>query len=135
MSLDSYPDRLTESLVYAAAVAPILRQFRPELILISAGFDAHMDDPLAGMRLTTPQFGRLTAHLVAVADECCGGRVVAVTEGGYDLKALAASLQSTIAVLDGRVTLYDLATPDGASPRGEACLKAVRPHLSKYWTI
>ena len=122
-------------LVYATAVVPLLRQFRPELILISAGFDAHMDDPLAGMRLTTSQFGRLTAHLVAVANECCDGRVVAVTEGGYDLKALAASLRSAIAVLDGRAELKDLAAPGGASPRGEACLNAVRPHLSKYWTL
>ena len=122
-------------LVYAKAVAPILRQFRPELILISAGFDAHMDDPLAGMRLTTPQFGRLTAHLAAVADECCDGRVVAVIEGGYNLQALAASLQSVIAVLDRRATLNDIDAPRGSSPRGDACLNAVRPHLGKYWTI
>lgn len=120
--------------VYASTVVPIVRQFRPELVLVSAGFDAHMDDPLGGMRVTTQQFGRLTALIGAVADECCEGRVVAVTEGGYDLQALAASLQAAIDALDGRSTL-DAPPPAGATPRADACLEAVRPHLSRYWTI
>lgn len=120
--------------VYATA-AGVLRQFRPELILLSAGFDAHMDDPLGGMRLTTPQFGRLTALVTAAADECCGGRVVAVTEGGYDLKALAASLRVVVDVLDGSIALDDLPAPGGDTRRAEASLDAARPHLSKFWTI
>ena len=122
-------------LVYAAAALPVLRQFKPELILISAGFDAHMDDPLGGMRVTAPEFGRLTALIAAVADECCEGRVVAVTEGGYDLAALAASLRGTIAALAGEITLDHMQAPGGASPRGEACLAAVLPYLKKYWTV
>jgi acetoin utilization deacetylase AcuC-like enzyme len=120
--------------VYAAA-AGILRQFRPELILLSAGFDAHMDDPLGGMRLTPPQFGRLTALVAAVADECCEGRVVAVTEGGYDLTALAASLRSVIDVLGRSTALDDLPAPSGDTRRGQASLDAARPHLSKFWTL
>ena len=118
-----------------STVAAILRQFRPELIFLSAGFDAHMDDPLGGMRLTTPQFGRLTALVGAVADECCEGRVVAVTEGGYDLKALAACLRVVVDVLDCSTALDDLPAPGGDSRRGQASLDAVRPHLSKFWTI
>ena len=121
--------------VYVAVAVPVLRQFKPELILISAGFDAHMDDPLGGMRVTAPQFGRLTALIASVADECCGGRVVAVTEGGYDPKALAASLRTTIAALAGDTTLEQLPAPAGATPRGDACLAAVLPHLKKYWTV
>ena len=70
-------------------------------MLISAGFDAHMDDPLAGMRLTSPYFGRLTRPSRTVADECCEGRLVAVTEGGYDLVALAESLRASIRALEG----------------------------------
>src|SRR5262245_13863437 len=81
---------------YTKIALPILKQFRPQLILISAGFDAHMNDPLAGMRLTGPYFGHLTSAIAAVADECCEGRVVAVTEGGYDLAALAESLRASI---------------------------------------
>ncbi|MSO46263.1 MAG: histone deacetylase [Acidobacteria bacterium] len=118
-----------------AAAAGLLRQFSPELILLSAGFDAHMDDPIGGMRLTAPQFGRLTALVGAVADECCQGRLVAVTEGGYDLPALAASLRSVIGVLDGSITLDDLPAPGGDARRGLASLDALRPHLAKYWTL
>jgi acetoin utilization deacetylase AcuC-like enzyme len=121
-------------LVYAAAKA-ILRQFRPELLLVSAGFDAHVDDPLAGMRVTSPQFGRLTAVIAEVADECCAGRLVAVTEGGYDLPALAGSLRSVIDVLDGRITLQELPAPQRQTRRGEACLEAVRGQLGNFWTI
>jgi len=120
-------------LAYARIALPIVTQFRPELILVSAGFDAHMDDPLAGMRLTTPYFGRLMAGIAAVADVCCGGRVVAVTEGGYDLAALAASVRASLSALagDGGVGTR----PDAPAPRGEATLRAVTPHLSKYWQL
>jgi acetoin utilization deacetylase AcuC-like enzyme len=120
--------------VYGVA-AGILRKFRPELILVSAGFDAHEDDPLGGMRVTTPQFGRLTALIAAVADECCEGRLVAVSEGGYDLAALALSLRVAIDVLEGSTRLADLSVPTGDTRRADATLTAVRPHLSKFWTI
>jgi acetoin utilization deacetylase AcuC-like enzyme len=121
--------------VYVAAVLPVLRQFKPELILVSAGFDAHIDDPLGGMRVTAQEFGRLTALIAGAADECCGGRIVAVTEGGYDLKALAASLRETISALAGERALTDIAAPTGATPRGDASLAAVLPLIRKYWTI
>ena len=120
--------------IYGVAVG-ILRQFRPELILLSAGFDAHADDPLGGMRVTTPQFGRLTALVAAAADECCDGRLVAVSEGGYDLAALAGSLRAAIDVLDGSSPLAKLSAPSGDSRRAETALNAVRPHLTKFWTI
>ncbi len=94
--------------IYGVAVG-ILRTFRPELILLSAGFDAHADDPLGGMRVTTPHFGRLTALVAAAADECCDGRLVAVSEGGYDLAALAGSLRAAIDVLDGSVPAREAA--------------------------
>ena len=117
------------------AVAGMLRQFRPELILLSAGFDAHLDDPLGGMRVTAPQFGRLTALVAAVADECCDGRMVAVTEGGYDLEALAASLRIVVDVLDGSTALADLPEPGGDTRRGHASLNALRGHLGEFWTL
>jgi acetoin utilization deacetylase AcuC-like enzyme len=120
-------------LAYSKVALPILAQFRPELILISAGFDAHMNDPLAGMRLTGPFFGHLTAAIVKVADQCCDGRVVAVTEGGYDLAALAESLRATIRALEGEPTAA--AAPTGAAPRGEATVKAVVPHLTDHWKL
>lgn len=120
--------------VYTAA-AGVLRQFRPDLILVSAGFDAHQDDPLGGMRLTAVQFARLTARIAAVADECCDGRLVAVTEGGYDLRALADSLRAVIGVLDGTTMLASLAAPTGDTRRGDASVGAARLHLGQRWTI
>lgn len=86
---------------YGGLIVPVLQQFEPGIILLSAGFDAHQCDPLAGMRLTERGFASLTAHLVRVADECCGGRLVMVTEGGYDLGALASSLNVTLGVMAG----------------------------------
>ena len=120
--------------VYVAAAA-ILRQFRPDLILLSAGFDAHVDDPIGGMRVTTPQFGRLTGLIAAAADECCDGRVVAITEGGYDLAALAASLRVVIDVLFGSAALDALPAPQGPTPRADAVLAGARACLRDFWTI
>jgi acetoin utilization deacetylase AcuC-like enzyme len=115
------------------AAASVLERFRPELILLSAGYDAHRDDPLGGMRVTTAQFARLTAKICSVADTCCSGRVVAVTEGGYDLAALAGSLRVTVDVLNGTPALPP--APGGETPRADSSLAAARRHLSKYWAI
>jgi acetoin utilization deacetylase AcuC-like enzyme len=120
-------------LAYTRIAFPVLAQFRPELVLISAGFDAHMDDPLAGMRLTSDYFGKLTGAIADVADATARGRVVAITEGGYDLAGLAASLRASIDALTGDTRAH--ATPTGATPRGEATIKAVTPYLAKYWTL
>lgn len=70
---------------------PALQEFAPELLLISAGFDAHRMDPLARLQLETADFGWITERLLAVADCVCKGRVVSALEGGYDLAALSAS--------------------------------------------
>lgn len=82
---------------YGEQVLPAVRAFKPDLLMISAGFDAHEDDPLGQLRMTTAGFGRLTKSLLQVADEVCGGKVVLVTEGGYNLDALADCLTTVIA--------------------------------------
>ena len=79
-----------------------LRAFQPELILISAGFDAHVDDPLANLMWTTQDFAWITRGLCDIADELCGGRVVSTLEGGYDLPALAASVAVHVTELKER---------------------------------
>ncbi len=122
--------------VFEEAVTPVLRQFDAGLLLVSAGFDAHERDPLAGMRLTTGAFAAMTAELRELAEECCGGRLVAVTEGGYDLRALAESLQ---AVVDA------LAAPRGTparwpqstipSTRGRDAVDAVRSAAGRFWRL
>lgn len=73
---------------YTSAVFPRLRAFAPELILISAGFDAHARDPLANLLWEAEDFAWLTRELVAIAEEVCGGRIVSTLEGGYDLQGL-----------------------------------------------
>ncbi len=72
-------------------IIPALEAFRPELLIVSAGFDAHRADPLAELSLETVDFAWLTGRLLAVADAHCSGRVASLLEGGYDLTALAAS--------------------------------------------
>jgi len=75
---------------------PIARQFNPEFILISAGFDCHFRDPLGGMRVTEHGFLAMARRMKRLAAECCEGRLVAALEGGYDLKALADSGREVI---------------------------------------
>ena len=88
--------------VFGRVVAPVLRAFDPDLLLVSAGFDLHARDPLGGMRVSTRGIGHLVAHLRAVAAATrASNRLVVVTEGGYDLEALTACLDATLGVLDG----------------------------------
>ena len=80
-------------------VFPALKDFAPDLILVSAGFDAHECDPLATLRLVEDDYSWVTERLCGIADEVCGGRLVATLEGGYDLDALAASVAAHVGVL------------------------------------
>lgn len=82
-------------------VLPLLRTYRPELVIISAGFDAHADDPLAGMQVTEDGFAAMAHGLAELAAETAGGRLVAVLEGGYDPDALGRSVAATVRALDG----------------------------------
>ncbi|MEM1272310.1 MAG: histone deacetylase family protein [Pseudomonadota bacterium] len=87
---------------YKAAVFPRLRAWAPELIILSAGFDAHIADPLASLNWQTEDFAWLTRALCDLADEVCDGRVVSTLEGGYDLDALAASVVAHLTELKER---------------------------------
>ena len=78
---------------------PRLREFQPEMILVSAGFDAHEDDPLAELRLTEDDFSFATTAIAALAKKHCRGRLVSTLEGGYDLAALGRSAAAHVAAL------------------------------------
>jgi len=84
---------------WSETILPALRAFAPELILISAGFDGHEDDPLANLALETQDYAWVTAEIAKVADETAGGRLVSTLEGGYDLDALAASAAAHVSAL------------------------------------
>ncbi|MEM1101484.1 MAG: histone deacetylase family protein [Pseudomonadota bacterium] len=88
--------------VMEAHVLPAVAAHRPELLLVSAGFDAHARDPLAGMLLTEEDFAWVTGRLCDLAAEHCGSKVVSCLEGGYDLEALAASAAAHVGVLKER---------------------------------
>ncbi|HET6184895.1 MAG TPA: histone deacetylase family protein [Acetobacteraceae bacterium] len=93
----------TDSALFRAAwrdrILPALHGFAPELLIVSAGFDAHRADPLAELRLDTEDYAWITAELAAAADRHCKGRLASVLEGGYDLDALAASAAAHVRAL------------------------------------
>ena len=80
-------------------LVPAAAAFQPDFVLISAGFDAHRDDPLASMGITDEGYGELTRIVASVAQTHCQGRIVACLEGGYHLRALAASVEHHILAL------------------------------------
>ena len=122
-------------IVFDAVVTPVLHQFAPDLILVSAGFDAHERDPLGGMRLTTPAFAAMTMALRAVADACCRGRMVLVTEGGYDLQALAASIDAVVEALDGATSEPRWPASGIGSSRGHESVEQTKRALGAYWEL
>ena len=107
-------------------IAPFLRGFRPELVLVSAGFDAHWKDPITSLGLSTRGFHALSQRLIELAGEICGDRIVFVLEGGYDPKNLANGVHACFAALMGT----DFSDPKDAAPHTEpdasARLEAVR---------
>ncbi|MEM1386348.1 MAG: histone deacetylase family protein, partial [Pseudomonadota bacterium] len=84
---------------YKALIFPRVREWAPDLIIVSAGFDAHEDDPLANLRWSAADFGWLTREICKLAQECCGGRIVSTLEGGYDLAALSESVLAHVEAL------------------------------------
>lgn len=84
-----------------AVILPRIAAFAPDLIIMSAGFDAHYRDPLANLNFTEEDFAWATGKLIDVALKCCDGRIVSVLEGGYDLEALARSVAAHMLVLMG----------------------------------
>ena len=127
-------------LVYREAVAPVLRAFDPGLVLVSAGYDAHERDPLASMRVTEAGFNSVITRLLAAAPQ---GRIAFVTEGGYDLQALAACLDVTFEAMARHGVSENAArsvppiasssSAPGAAARGERALALVRKAQRGHW--
>ncbi len=111
------------------------RRFRPELVLVSAGFDAHRDDPLGGLRMTPAGFANL-ARLAStgVVHRHAGGRVVYVTEGGYDIDGLTTSLDAVLGVLADRgAPRRRPRRVDGDRTRGRQTAADARHALVAHW--
>jgi acetoin utilization deacetylase AcuC-like enzyme len=101
--------------VFDQVILPAAEEFRPQIVLISAGFDAHANDPLGSMLVTESGFSDLARRVARIADDHAEGRVVAFLEGGYDPPALAASVVATLAALDGDDALLADAFRPGAA--------------------
>ena len=118
-------------MVHSAIVLPILDEFKPELTLISAGYDAHERDPLASMRMTTEGYGRTVHGLRRVGAR--HGTVALVTEGGYELTALAACLEATFKAMttDAHPPIDHQSSVAGS--RGERAVQAAHDAQRPYW--
>lgn len=119
-------------LVFREVVLPILGEFGPDLVVLSAGFDAHADDPLGGMRLSTDGYRRLTRRLRALACDRCAGRLAVVTEGGYDLAALEACLDATLGVC-AEPPASSIPAASGSTAIAAAALRPVRRAQEPFW--
>jgi acetoin utilization deacetylase AcuC-like enzyme len=117
------------ALVWNRVIDPALVRFAPDLILVSAGFDGHQDDPLGSQRMTTSGYRAWLTAIRARAQQTCGGRLAVVTEGGYDLQALRACLDATVDVLHGPVAT-DATWRDAVGPdrRGQEIVRALQAH-------
>jgi acetoin utilization deacetylase AcuC-like enzyme len=118
-------------LVYREAVVPVVREFNPQLVLVSAGFDAHERDPLASMRVTVSGYGNIIRQLMSIAPE---NAIAFVTEGGYELSALGSCLDEAFAAATGGVNAISSEShAAAAAPRGDRALAAVRASQAAYW--
>jgi len=121
---------------YAAAfrrvVLPLVEQFAPDLILISAGYDAHHRDPLASMQLQSASYGAMASALVELSEKLGHGRVGLVLEGGYDLQALRESMELSVRALGGERYALDESAPSAA---GRAAIDATAQALSSRWQL
>lgn len=118
---------------FREVVVPVLRQFAPGFVLVSAGYDADWRDPLGGLQVTPGGFAAMARDLVEVAQDCAGGRIVGVLEGGYDLGALVEGVSVTLAALRGGQHAPPVATGDDR--RVERVLERVRTAHAPYWRL
>jgi acetoin utilization deacetylase AcuC-like enzyme len=128
--------------VLSRLVVPILTAFAADVTILSVGYDAHVQDPLAQMRVTTEGYRAMLSTLRAAADATSAGRLIVVTEGGYDLPALAACLEATVDVLAAPAPAGGAGRAAAAAPRAsgpgvrgteavEAALAVQRP----FWPL
>ncbi len=117
---------------------PIARSYKPQLILVSAGFDIYFKDPLGGMRVTPDGFAAMARILLNIADECCDGKLVAVLEGGYHLAGLTSSVKATLAEMrdETHMTEENLALLEAeADEQNASVIDKVISLQRPYWHV
>ncbi len=118
--------------VFEQIIVPVARTWKPEVILVSAGFDIHRNDPLGGMNVTESGFTKMTKILMDAAEEACGGKILFLLEGGYDLSGLTNSVKAV--VLQLRKTPFYVQDIE-SSPTNEVrqTIQQVKKALQPYW--
>ena len=101
---------------FSERILPAINDYKPDVILLSSGFDAHGRDPLGDINLSTTFYGWMTERMMECADHHCGGRLMSVLEGGYDLDALAASVVTHVSVLSGNEIAPVTRAPTATTP-------------------
>jgi acetoin utilization deacetylase AcuC-like enzyme len=120
--------------LFEKILKPIALEFSPEMILVSAGFDPHFNDPLGGMSVTPEGFAGLTRSILDIADRCCGGKVVMTLEGGYDLDGLRDSVRAVLKELAGLQKTDTAAIMAATDPKKlKYVIWRVRKVLGGYW--
>jgi acetoin utilization deacetylase AcuC-like enzyme len=115
-------------------VDPVSRQFKPEIVLVSAGFDVHGSDPLGGMAVTERGFAGMTRMLMEIAADCCGGKTLLALEGGYDITALTNSVRTVIMEMKG-TPVYVADDWGDASAAGRQAVSTVKETMRPYWKL
>ncbi|MGB5156906.1 histone deacetylase family protein [Desulfobacterium sp. N47] len=122
--------------IFMEILKPVAFEFKPQLILVSAGFDIYIDDPLGGMEITPEGFARLAKIILELADTICEGKVLFILEGGYSLKGLHDSVKAVLlelsgesALFKGRTLINENINTDGIFSKIEQIKTAIKP----YW--
>lgn len=124
--------------VFREIICPVTRMFRPEVILVSAGFDIYIGDPLGEMKVTPEGFACLTRILLSLADECCNGRLVLVLEGGYNVQGLAKSVRAVLQELLGETCATEETLNRMMANTDESCSRLigkVREKIRPFWPV
>jgi acetoin utilization deacetylase AcuC-like enzyme len=124
--------------IFRKIIYPLSMKFKPDIVLISAGFDPYYKDPLGGMKVTSDGFAYLTRILMDIADNCCGGKLVLTLEGGYHITGLAESIKAVlIEMQDGTHVSDDVleCTEQEADSRIDPVIKKVIDQINPIWQI
>ncbi|OHE23572.1 MAG: histone deacetylase [Syntrophus sp. GWC2_56_31] len=124
--------------IFQELLSPIALAFKPEIILVSAGFDTYFADPLGEMKVTPEGFACLTRNLLNLAEACCGGRLVLVLEGGYHIQGLAKCVRAVLLELSDETRVTEetlLRMAAGTDDKAKTLIQQVRKQFEPYWPM
>ena len=124
--------------IFRKIIYPLSMKFKPDLVLISAGFDPYYKDPLGGMKVTPDGFTYMTRILMDIADHCCGGKLVATLEGGYHIDGLAESIKAVLIEMQDRTHVSDDVLSQMENDAGsqiDPVIKRVMDQVNPIWQV